>query len=52
MIAAAIFTLMLLLVIAVYRGKSRIAMLLFFMALVGVALLFKHHATDALNISL
>jgi hypothetical protein len=52
MVAASIFTLMLILLGAIRRGKPRVAVVVFFVTFVAVALLFKHHATDALNISL
>ena len=52
MVAASIFTLMLVMLGAIRRGKPRIAVVVFFVTFVAVALLFRHHATDSLNISL
>lgn len=52
MVAASIFTLMLVMLGAIRRGKPRLAVVVFFITFVAVALLFKHHATDTLNITL
>jgi hypothetical protein len=47
-----IFLLILVAFIAMWRGKHRAAGVLFALALVAVVLLFRHHATDTLPISL
>lgn len=52
MVAAGIFILLLLIVLAVLGRKPRLSLVLFFITAVCIALLFRHHATDALNISL
>ncbi|MDA1007548.1 MAG: DUF5993 family protein [Planctomycetota bacterium] len=52
MVDAAIFLSMLVCLGLFWRGRRLAAKFAFFIALIGVILLFKHHATDALNISL
>lgn len=47
-----IFFLILAALVAMWRGKHRAAGMLFALALVAVVLLFRHHATDTLPISL
>ncbi|MCE2883351.1 MAG: DUF5993 family protein [Planctomycetaceae bacterium] len=49
---ALIFLLILATLVAMWRGKRRLAGMLFAVALVAVVLLFRHHATDTLPISL
>jgi hypothetical protein len=49
---ALIFVLILATLMAMWRGKRRLAGLLFAVSLVAVWMLFKHHATDALPINL
>lgn len=50
--AAAIFLLMLAMLVAMWRGRTGLATLLFLLSLIAVALLFDHHVTDALGLSL
>lgn len=47
-----IFLLILATLVAMWRGKTRAATVLFVLSLLATALLFRHHATDALAISL
>jgi hypothetical protein len=47
-----IFILIFAVFVAMWRGKRAAAGLLLALAFIAVALLFKHHATDALAISL
>ena len=52
MIAAAIFSLLLLVLLSMFLRRPVVTISLFFLALRSVLLLFLHHATDALDISL
>ncbi|MCE2882913.1 MAG: DUF5993 family protein [Planctomycetaceae bacterium] len=47
-----IFLLILATLAAMWRGKQRLAVALFLASMLAVGLLFRHHATDALAISL
>lgn len=47
-----IFILILATLVAMWRGRQRLATVLFLLSLLAAALLFKHHATDVLPISL
>ena len=49
---ALIFLLILATLVAMWRGKRRLAGALFAVSLVAVWMLFKHHATDTLPINL
>ncbi|MFM7260800.1 MAG: DUF5993 family protein [bacterium] len=49
---ALIFLLILATLIAMWRGKHRVAGVLFALSLVAVWMLFTHHATDTLPINL
>ena len=50
--AAIIFLLILGSLIAMWSGRTKLATVLFFVSLLAVALLFNHHVTDALGLSL
>jgi hypothetical protein len=47
-----IFLLIVLTFVAMWRGKHRASGVLFVLALVAMLLIFRHHATDTLPISL
>ena len=49
---ALIFLLILATLVAMWRGRHRLATALFLLSIAAVALLFRHHATDVLPISL
>lgn len=51
MVAAGIFTLLLLTLVAFLRGRGRWGIALFTASLVATLLLFLHHATDTLELS-
>ncbi len=52
MVDTLLFALMLASLASFWKDRRALGQLLFFVALVGVALLLKHHMTDALPISL
>ncbi len=52
MIASAIFLLLLLTLGSMFQKRVAVTMVLFLCTLLAIMLLFFHHATDALNISL
>lgn len=52
MIAAGIFLLLFCVLLSMYFKRPRLTVFFFFASLISIMLLFWHHATDALNISL
>ncbi|MGA1017352.1 MAG: DUF5993 family protein [Phycisphaerales bacterium] len=50
--AALIFVLLTAMLVAMWKGKDGLATILFLISLVAVALLFNHHVTDSLGLSL
>ncbi|MCH2145580.1 MAG: DUF5993 family protein [Phycisphaerales bacterium] len=52
MIASAIFLLLLLTLGSMFQKRVSLTIVLFLCSLLSIMLLFWHHATDALNISL